>query len=266
MANITRRRTGEFMREVFKLLWDKPDGVQAKDVLDHIGRTMKMTEYESGSFAGSPNEERYNKIIRFATIDFVKAGWLIKNKGRWILTELGKDGYRKYSDPDDFYREAIRLYQVWKKGNAKATIPETYDEGVNETSITIEEATENAWIQVLKYLQGKNPYEFQDLVSYLLNAMGYFVVWVAPPGKDQGIDIIAYRDPLGTTIPRIKVQVKHRDNATPIEEMRAFMATLGNDDVGIFVSSGGFTSGAREQARTSENRKITLLDLDKFYE
>jgi predicted Mrr-cat superfamily restriction endonuclease len=36
--------------------------------------------------------------------------------------------------------------------------------------------------------------------------------YVAPPGPDGGIDLIAHTDPLGTTGPRIKVQVKRRDD------------------------------------------------------
>lgn len=64
------------------------------------------------------------------------------------------------------------------------------------------------------------------------------------PGKDKGVDIIAYNDPLGTKDPRIKVQVKHRDQAITVDGLRAFMSILGTDDVGIFVSSGGFTTDA----------------------
>jgi hypothetical protein len=33
---------------------------------------------------------RFEKIVRLATIGPVKAGWLVKSKGRWILTEDGK--------------------------------------------------------------------------------------------------------------------------------------------------------------------------------
>lgn len=40
--------------------------------------------------------------------------------------------------------------------------------------------------------------------------MGYYIQSVAPRGKDGGIDIVAYTDPLGAKIPRIKVQVKHK--------------------------------------------------------
>jgi len=103
-------------------------------------------------------------------------------------------------------------------------------------------------------------------VADLLRAMDYHVSWVAPPGKDRGIDIIAYTDPLGASVPRIKVQVKHRDQPTAVGELRAFMATLGTDDLGLFVSSGGFTSDAKDEARTQERRKVTLLDLENFFD
>jgi restriction system protein len=42
------------------------------------------------------------------------------------------------------------------------------------------------------------------------------------------------------------------------------MAMLGEQDVGIFVSTGGFTSDAESEARTKETRKLTLLDLEKL--
>jgi len=44
------------------------------------------------------------------------------------------------------------------------------------------------------------------------------------------------------------------------------MAVLGDQDVGIFVSTGGFTSEAESEARTQERRKVTLLDLEKLFD
>jgi len=42
------------------------------------------------------------------------------------------------------------------------------------------------------------------------------------------------------------------------------MALLGEHDVGIFVSTGGFTSDAESEARTKETRKLTLVDLEQL--
>ena len=50
--------------------------------------------------------------------------------------------------------------------------------------------------------------------------MGYYTPFVAPQGKDGGIDVIAYRDPLGTVSPRIKIQIKHRDASASVQEIR----------------------------------------------
>ena len=44
------------------------------------------------------------------------------------------------------------------------------------------------------------------------------------------------------------------------------MAVLGDDDVGIFVSVGGFTKDAEDEARTQEKRKVTLLNLEKLFD
>jgi restriction system protein len=93
--------------------------------------------------------------------------------------------------------------------------------------------------------------------------MGYFTPFVAPKGKDGGVDITAYRDPLGTEAPRMKVQVKHRETATPVQDIRQIMGLLQKDDVGIFFSSGGFTSEARSSVRNSHVH-VELIDMERF--
>ena len=69
-----------------------------------------------------------------------------------------------------------------------------------------EEAEESAWNSIEEHLRNTSPYDFQNLVAALLRAMGYHVSWIAPPGRDGGIDILAHTDPLGISMPRIKVQ------------------------------------------------------------
>lgn len=265
MPEVTKRRTGEFLRKAFEFLLDQQEGVNAGEILKKIGETFKFTEYEAGTYPSSPGEYRYEKIIRFASIDLVKAGWMIKDKGKWFITDLGKEAYKKYKDPEEFYKEATRLYSVWKKkqpnlGDSKNSNIKTID-----LAISIEKAEEQSRNEIIEFIKSIEPFEFQKLVEYLLRAMKYHVVWNSPPGKDQGVDIIAFNDPLGTSNPRIKVQVKHREGSTSVEQLRSFIATLGTDDVGIFVSTGGFTNDARIEARTKD-KKITLINIDKLLE
>jgi restriction system protein len=111
-----------------------------------------------------------------------------------------------------------------------------------------------------------NPFDFQKLVGDLLAAMGYHVVWIAPPGKDGGVDVIAHTDPLGINPPRIKTQVKRTTDKVNVDSLKSFVAIIHEGDVGIYVSTGGFTKDAVDFARSQEQRKITLIDLRRFLE
>ena len=110
-----------------------------------------------------------------------------------------------------------------------------------------------------------NPYDFQNLVAGLLGGMGYHVAWVAPPGPDKGLDVLAFSDPLGVEGPRLKVQVKRSDRMT-VKEIRSFLSMLSDGDVGLFVSAGGFTKDAEDETRHQERRRAMLLDLRRFFD
>lgn len=263
MAEITVRRRGELLRGVFNVLQGCPDGLQAKEVLARLASLVPPTPFEESTYPSRPDTRRYEKTVRFSSIPFVKAGWLLKSKGQWSLSETGIDAYNRFTDPEEFLREAVRLYRAWKRDQ-----PDRPDDDDDDSSAatTLEEAEESAWREIEEYLHEMNPMDFQDLVAGLLQAMGYHVSWIAPPGPDRGIDIIGHRDPLGFEGSRLKVQVKRRIEKVPVEPVRSFMATLGDGDVGLFVAAGGFTREAEFEARGQERRKITLLDLKSLFD
>jgi restriction system protein len=272
MPEITRRRRGELQRGIFKILVDYPEGLPAKDVLQRLEQVVPPTDFEKASYPKRPHIRRFEKMARFFTIGPVKAGWLVKSKGRWYVTEEGRKAYSQIHDPAEFDREASRLYYKWRatQPDAVSDLVEDAPEAVaaiekaTDAVSTVEEAEETAWAEIEQYVQGMNPYDLQKLVAALLRAMGYHVSWIAPPGPDKGIDLLAHNDPLGTSTPRIKVQVKRRADKVNVDGLRAFMALLGEQDVGIFVSTGGFTGDAESEARTKETRKLTLVDLEQL--
>ena len=158
----------------------------------------------------------------------------------------------------------LPFYRAWKKDQPD-------DEGEEPTdgsdSTTLEEAEETAWAEIRDFLATMNPFDFQKVVAGLLKGMGYHVSWISPPGPDKGIDIVAHSDPLGVEGPRIKVQVKRTPGSkVTAEALRAFMSTLGENDIGLFVASGGFTKDAEIEARQQEKRRITLLDLQDLFD
>jgi restriction system protein len=266
MAEITSRRQGEMIQTLFRILSGEPDGLQAKDAIARVEREMELTPFELSRFPKHPELVRFPKILRFSTINSVKAGWLRKRSGIWILTEEGRAALASFPDPEALFIESRRLYKAWKADQPE---PEPDAEPADDeedqgllVAATLEEAEEAARTDILAYMGAINPYEFQDLVGELLKAMGYHVVWIAPRGKDGGLDLLAQGDPLGVKGPRIKGQVKRRPGQkTTQEELRSFLSLIEPNDVGVYISLGGFTADAAEHARHT-SRRITLIDGD----
>ncbi|MGH7631155.1 MAG: restriction endonuclease [Gemmatimonadales bacterium] len=197
-------------------------------------------------------------------MDLVKAGWLLKDKGKWSVTEEGRRAYEKLKDAEALYKRARQLYAEWKKSQPGDDVEPEEEAPEKQVTVTFEQAEEQAWNEIETHLRSLNPYDLQELVADLLRAMNYHVGWVAPPGKDGGVDIMAWTDPLGTRPPRIKVQVKRLTATIPVGEVRSFMALLGDDDVGLFVTTGAFTKDAEAEARNQESRRVTLIDLHRL--
>lgn len=266
MAEITSRRQGEMIQALFHALSEEGDGLRAKEAVARTEEGLTLTDFERATFPNNPGVVRFPKILRFTTINVVKAGWLRKKTGVWTLTEDGAAALEQFPDPEALFKESRRLYREWK-----AQQPATEDAGeeverAEETGLiaaaTLEEAEESARADIVHYMGSLNPYDFQDLVGKLIDGMGYHVVWIAPKGRDGGLDLLAQGDPLGVNGPRIKGQIKRRLGAsTSAEELRGFLSLIESNDVGVYISLGGFTNDAQEHARRS-SRRITLIDAD----
>jgi len=51
-----------------------------------------------------------------------------------------------------------------------------------------------------------------------------------------------------------------------VEGLRAFMGELNPHDLGMFVSSGGFTEQVLAAARSQELRRLRLISLENFFQ
>ncbi len=266
MANITAHRTGELQRQILLILKRHREGLRAKEVLATLARELPPTEYEQADYPSSPGYRRFEFIARFYSISLVKAGWLIKSGGTWTATAEGIAALGQFPEPSNFKKAADAKYREWAAARpSEEELPDTIEQD-QISRVTLEEAEENAWDEVTRHLDSIPPYDLQEAVAGLLRAMGYHVSYNAPPGRDQGIDLIAHRDPLGLQTPRIKVQVKRRQDRIPVDEVRSFLAILGEGDAGIFVSTGGFTSETEREARTQERRKLMLIDARRLFD
>ena len=147
---------------------------------------------------------------------------------------------------------------VWINGSE-----EQIEESTQTIASVLEDAKNKAYESFERFITKKfDPYSFQELCAALFRGMGYYTPFVAPKGKDGGVDIIAYKDPIGSTYPHIKIQVKYRqDTKASSQEVQQLNGALTGNDMGVFISLAGFSPDARNVAR---NSNIDLIDLNRF--
>ncbi len=251
----------------FKILKEAGGEMRGKDVVDKIRESVTFDTYENHRYEKT-GYIRWESILHFYTIDCMKAGFLRKNKGSWTLTEEGEKAIKL--GKEKLLETATQLYREWDGKRKKETIEDDIENFTEESSHQVQKSILNQYEDlasngIREFIVNKNPYEFQDLVASLLKAMSYHISNVAKRGPDGGIDIIAYTDPLGTSQPRIIVQVKHKPNDNvSSDEVQKLAGTLKrNSDVGIFVTSGSFSKPAIKEARESREH-IELIDFERF--
>lgn len=266
----SKRSAAKTMFAAFNILKEAGGELPGKEVIEKIRDTIELSDWEKQAYEKT-GYVRWESILHFYTIDGIKAGYLRKNKGVWYLTEEGEKAIKL--GPVKLLETASKLYRDWAADN-KESKPKKDKEAEDEPTELQENKTqtqkanldlleEQAIAGIKDFIRSKNPYEFQDMVAALLRAMNYHTPFISPKGKDGGLDIIAYSDPLGATVPRLKVQVKHKpDTSVPVDDIRSLTGLLNKDgDIGLFVTSGTYTSEAERSARES-HRHIKLIDID----
>ena len=236
----------------------------AKELYPYVNANVELTDWEKEP-AGKMQYIRWTNSFQFYSIDYQKAGFIAKNNGTWYLTPEGEAILKK--SKEEVMIIANDAYHAWKSqqcleeqnGNhAKEEVPEP------DNYVNLDLLESNAREGIKAFIATKTPYEFQDMVAALLRAMGYHTPFIAPKGKDGGIDIIAYVDPLGAQTPRIKVQVKHKpDTAIGASDIRALLGVLRAGDIALFVTSGTFSADAKSTG-TNSREFVRLIDGDDF--
>ncbi|MBN1915590.1 Mrr restriction system protein [Candidatus Dojkabacteria bacterium] len=250
--------------KVFEILKRNNNQLPGKEVLAQIEKEVEFTDWEKERYEKT-GYIRWQSIIHFYTIDAIKSGHLYKKNGIWYLTEEGAKAMKL--GPEKLFESAREGYKKWASERPDEVGSGEHEDTSQSQKANLEQLEEQAFLQLEDYIRSLNPYEFQDIVAALLRGMGYYTPFVAPRGKDNGIDIIAYKDPIGTEKPIIKVQVKHHpDSSVQSQDIQKLKGTLSHDEeVGIFVTSGKFSSGAIREARMSKLH-IETIDFTRFVE
>ena len=251
---------------VMKEMSRRGGSMPAKELYPFVNENVELTDWEKEP-AGKMQYIRWTNSFQFYSIDYQKAGFIVKKSGNWYLTPEGEAALKK--TPEEVMIIANDAYHAWKKARDIEDNPDeepTDNTAESDNSMKLEQLESDAREGIKAFIASKDPYEFQDMVAALLRAMEYHTPFIAPKGKDGGIDIIAYLDPLGAKTPRIKVQVKHKpETAIGASEVRALSGVLKAGDIALFVTSGTYSADARNAA-SGNDKFIRLIDGNDFIE
>lgn len=115
--------------------------------------------------------------------------------------------------------------------------------------------------RTIEQLQRMNPYDFEEYIVRIYNRLGYALKETSMT-LDHGIDAIG-KDKMGKkTVMQIK---RYSDtNTVGSPEIREFMGSMAyhRADRGIFLTTGYFTSVAKDTVAAMEKSNIELVDKD----
>ena len=122
MAEVTTHRAGEMVRALFEILALEPGGLAPALALTRLAKKLPPSPFEASYYPNFPKIRRYEQLVRFHTIGAVKAAWMTKTGGIWLLTDLGRQAMADYPDPVAFKKAEDKKYREWKASQAEGAL------------------------------------------------------------------------------------------------------------------------------------------------
>jgi restriction system protein len=192
---------------------------------------------------------------------WLKGMGLIDNQARgiWSTTSLGRSATE--ADLPELRREYHARMRHARKARDEAESLEETDEAEPD------EASEDSWQpKLLKQMLALEPDAFERLAQRLLRAAGFINTSVTQRSGDGGIDGTGdYRLSL-ITFP-VYFQCKRYQGAVGADKVRDFRGAMaGRGDKGMIITTGSFTSSAKQEASRDGAPPIDLIDGDRLCE
>lgn len=122
-------------------------------------------------------------------------------------------------------------------------------------------------IEVLKKnLLTINPYEFEVLISKLIEHTGFVNVEVTKKSGDDGIDVNAFLKHRFSLDLSYKFQVKRWKHSVGRKEVANLRGSLGFNSFGVIISTSHFTTSAISESQGTGKKPINLVGMKDLYE
>lgn len=111
-----------------------------------------------------------------------------------------------------------------------------------------------------KRIREMDAHKFEEVIGMLLERLGFEDVAVTSKSNDGGIDVIGQLVVADVIRTRMAVQVKRWTANIQRPEVQRVRGSLGVHDQGLIITTGGFSSGAREEASKPNAVLVALMD------
>jgi restriction system protein len=105
-----------------------------------------------------------------------------------------------------------------------------------------------------------DPYAFEQVIGNLLEYLGFQEIYVTSRSNDGGIDVIGWLVVADVIRTRMAVQVKRWSSNIQRPIVQQVRGSLGVHDQGLIITTGGFSSGAIEEATKENAVRVALMD------
>ncbi len=256
------------------------------DAIDALADQLGVSDLDREIMLPSGTQTRLYNRVTWALTYLTKSLLLEKTgRGRFRIAPRGVDVLKKNPPRiDNTFLAQFEEFLAFKRKKSKSasatttttTTDETGDDA--ETTLTPLERVEGGYNELrealadelLSRVRTMKPKAFEQLVVDVLVAMGYGgsqldAAQVVGKSGDGGIDGVIKEDRLGLDM--VYVQAKRYTNDVGPGAIREFVGSLGEHKAskGVFITCGGFTSGAIDAAAKAHSR-IVLIDGDQLAE
>lgn len=270
----------EFMLPLLKLAASGPEHTLS-EALTSLALQLRISAEDQERMLPSGVQTQYKNRVSWALTYLTKSLLLEKTgRGKFKIAPRGLEVLS--SSPaaiDNRFLDQFPEYQAFKtkkKTQPEETISESNLDTVaditpdEQLDIAYRELRETLADELLTRVRKVTPKFFEQLVVDVLVAMGYGgsrldAAQVVGKSGDNGIDGVIKEDRLGLDM--VYVQAKRYEADIGPAAIREFVGSLGEHKAnkGVFITCGGFTSGAREAAAKAHFR-IVLIDGDQLAE
>ncbi len=122
--------------ETFIILKNAGGQLSSREVMEQIQKNVTFTPWETETYTKT-GHIRWQSILSFYTLGVMKAGFLRKQKGIWILTPEGEKAIAL--GPQMLLEKANEAYKVWNEKNKQI------EDGVEEKDAPVSVNFEIPW-------------------------------------------------------------------------------------------------------------------------